>query len=357
MPNRLRSTIEKFRDWITLKILKEPTTQPIYWTLSSVYLFRAIYTCTELKIADLLYFKPMRIDQLSTKTKTDAKSLDRLMRALTSFDIFKLSQDGYYENTPLSLQLLNSNENPISNWVLFSGNSENWNAYANSTKCIKTGVSAFETTHKISFYDFMEKNRSYGEQFRSGMNAWSHWQSTQIINAYDFSRFRRIVDIGGGRGALLTKILTTYPNTHGELFDSQQAIELATASINTLKLNDRCSLQSGDFFSDLPTNGDAYILKHVLRDWSDAECLAILKRCRKAMAKNGRLILIEGVIDSAKNHSRLQKLIDLEQLFWLGGKMRTLTEWKTLLNRCDFSVSSITGTTIADVTIIEAYPS
>ena len=356
LPHILRPTVEKFRDWLTLNILKEPSVQPIYWTLSSVYLFRAIYTATELRIADLLYYKPMNIDQLASKTKTDSSSLERILRALCSFNIFKLGAGDKYENTSLSMQLLNSEENPISNWVLFSGNSENWMAYEKSTECIKSGKSAFEIAQQASFYDHMAQNDIYSAQFRAGMNAWSQWQSDQIISACNFEKYQMIVDIGGGCGALLAKILTSHPESCGLLFDTEQAIECAKTDFDALKLTERCRFQSGSFFAELPACGDVYILKHVLRDWDDAKCKEILKRCRDAITDNNRLILIEGVMGTGENSDRLQKMIDLEQLFWLGGRMRTQDEWTQLLSSCGFSVISVNGTSIADVTIIEATP-
>jgi hypothetical protein len=257
----------------------------------------------------------MSIDQLASKTKTDSASLERILRALSSFNIFKLGAENRYENTPLSMQLLNSDENPVSRWILFSGNSDNWTAYDKSTECIKSGKSAFEIAQQTSFYDHMAQNDIYSAQFRAGMNAWSRWQSDQIIGAYNFGKYRTIVDVGGGCGALLAKILTAHPESYGLLFDTEQAIECAKTDIDALKLTDRCLCQNGSFFDELPTCGDAYILKHVLRDWDDTKCKVILKRCRDAISGNGRLILIEGVMGVGENSDRLQKMIDLEQLF------------------------------------------
>jgi len=354
--HRLRRIIEKVRDWLTFNVLKEPASQPIYWTLSSVYLFRAIFTATELGIADLLSYKPMNIDQLALKTKTDHSSLERIMRALCSFNIFKLGSEDRFENTPLSMQLLNSEENPISNWILFSGSSENWSAYDQSTACLKSGKSAFQVAHKASFYEYMAQNDSYSEKFRAGMNAWSKWQSDQIVTAYDFGKYDMVVDIGGGRGALLANILTANVEMGGLLFDTEQAIVSAKEDFDSLGLTERCLFQSGSFFSELPNCGDAYILKHVLRDWNDDKCKEILQRCRDVITVNKRLILIEGVMGVSENSDRLLKLIDLEQLFWLGGNMRSRDEWTQLLSSCGFSVIGMKGTDIADVTIIEASP-
>jgi hypothetical protein len=356
IPRFFRPAIEKLRDWLTFSVLQEPAAQPIYWILSSVYLFRAVYTATELGIADLLLFKAMDIEQLARKTKTEKNSLERLMQALCAFNIFKLGDNNTYENTPFSLQLLNSDENPVRNWILFSGNSTNWRSYAESTTCVQSGQSAFQVEHKQFFYDYMERDKAFDGQFRAGMNAWSQWQSAEILDAYDFGQYDFIVDVGGGRGALLSKILLANPASHGILIDSDEAVEHARAAYAALGVGERCQFLSQSFFFELPGGGNAYILKHVLRDWEDAKCREILQRCRDAMSSNSRLILIEGVLDPGQKGDRIQRCIDLEQLFWLGGQMRTLGQWSQLLDGSGFSVADVVHTTIADVSIIEAKP-
>jgi len=127
----------------------------------------------------------------------------------------------------------------------------------------------------------------------------------EVVAAYDFSRFRRVVDVGGGRGTLLQAILHGNDHATGILFDLPRVIADAAG----LKLGPRIELISGDFFMEVPAGGDAYLMKWILHDWDDAECDRILASCRRAITPQGKLIVIESVVPppGVPHHSKLAR--------------------------------------------------
>lgn len=110
-----------------------------------------------------------------------------------------------------------------------------------------------------------------------------------IIGAYDFSRFSSIVDVGRGKGALLTAILKAHPKLRGVLFDRRETEKDAQCHLASTGLATRCEFMAGNFFDAVPAGYDAYVLAHVLHDWTDDQALAILSKCREAIPARGRL--------------------------------------------------------------------
>ena len=145
---------------------------------------------------------------------------------------------------------------------------------------------------------------------------------------------QRVVDVGGGYGALLAAILTAHPGVRGVLFDLPQAIEGARTHLSNAGLADRCELIAGDFFESLPNGADAYLLKAVLHDWDDQKSRAILLNCRRAIPLNGKLLLIEQIVPDRFEACSLHHAIawaDLTMLVEFGGRERTLREFRDLL--------------------------
>jgi hypothetical protein len=172
---------------------------------------------------------------------------------------------------------------------------------------------------------------------------------TEVLAAYDFSGFKRIVDVGGGRGTLLKAILQTNQAATGVLFDLPRVI----ADAARLGLGPRCELISGDFFPALPAGGDAYLMKWILRDWDDEACARILTSCRGAIVPEGKLLVIETVVPApgVPHHSKLD---DIEMMVLLGSQERTEEEYAALLARSGFRLARIEWTPTEFGNVIEA---
>jgi hypothetical protein len=173
-----------------------------------------------------------------------------------------------------------------------------------------------------------------------------------IIDAHDFSAYRKIVDIGGGNGTLLAHILEQNPQLSGVLFDAPSVIVGAAGAIDTQVNQGRAEKVAGDFFEAVPSGGDAYVLKYIIHDWDDERAIMILKNCRQAMAENGRVLLVEVVIP-AGNAPSSGKFLDLEMLLYFYSRERTEAEYRDLLQRAGLELIRITPTA-SQFSIIEA---
>jgi hypothetical protein len=160
--------------------------------------------------------------------------------------------------------------------------------------------------------------------------------SPQVAKSYDWSRFPVIVDIGGGVGSLLVDILDAFPSCRGILFDQPEVLQQAIA-------HERMELVGGDFFQAVPIGADAYILRWIIHDWSEAEAVALLSKVREAMKPGARLVLLEELIPEAPELVP-GKWIDLLMLAITGGRERTENEYSELLSAAGFELAEVVQT-------------
>ena len=175
-----------------------------------------------------------------------------------------------------------------------------------------------------------------------------------VASAYDFSEFGTIVDVGAATGNMLSAILSQYPKPRGILFDLAHVVADAPGLISTRGLTDRIKIENGNFFENVPSGGDVYLLSHIIHDWSEAQCLTILDNCRRAMRPDSRLLIIEMVLPTGDT-PHLGKILDIIMLAVPGGQERTEPEYRRLLDEAGFKLTRVVPTESA-VSVVEAFP-
>ena len=181
------------------------------------------------------------------------------------------------------------------------------------------------------------------------MASFSDQENADIAGAYDFSRFERIVDVGGGYGGFLVEALTSSPTSHGILFDADHV--LRDAVIASAGLADRCELVAGDFFKAVP-EGDCVVLKRILHDWNDQTSIDLLRVCRRALRPDGRVLVIDAVIPPG-NQPHPGKDIDVLMMISLPGRERTEAEFRDIFAAADLKLERVIHTP-AVLSIVEA---
>jgi hypothetical protein len=175
-----------------------------------------------------------------------------------------------------------------------------------------------------------------------------------MCDAYDFSGFGTLVDVGGGNGSLITTVLQRTPRLCGLLYDLPHVIERAKSNLAAAGVADRCTTAAGSFFESIPAGGDAYLMRHIIHDWDDERCRKILGNVRKVIPPAGKLLVVEGVVPPG-NGSSFTKLLDLTMLVIPGGKERTAEEYAALYSRAGFRLTRIVPTA-SEVSVIEGVP-
>ena len=294
---------------------------------------QALHVAATLGLSELLAGGPRDIGELAAATETHAGSLTRLMRALVAIGVYSQDAEGRYANTPLGEAL---SVGGFVDWVRMIGRPFYWNAWAGLEDSIRTGDNAFSSINGMSVWQWRAQHPDDQAAFDAAMTGITGPVVDAVAQAYDFGRHATVVDVGGGRGALLTAILRRHPSVHGVLFDQRQVVEGAAVPAD-------CERVAGDFFESVPENADAYLLKSVIHDWDDDESTAILRTCRRAASSSTVLLLVEQLLDAAPDPARTA-FSDLNMLVMPGGRERTTDEYAALLADAGWSLEQVIST-------------
>lgn len=292
-------------------------------------LSRAIHAIAQLGVANYMSAHPISVSQLACQTHTDVSLLHRIMQFLAAYGIFSYQAPDSYALTELSMPLRDDDPHSIKD-VLCMVDDTWWQAFSSLDQSLKKGTPAFNLQHGDNFFNFLSKNPQKQANFDRGMAKLSTYDDDSIANAYDFSQFKHLVDLGGGRGGLAKAIHKCFPKLTMTLFDTKSVI----SQLKQEEFPPQIYLQSGDFLATIPL-ADAYIFKGVLHDFNDEFMHSILINCYQQIPENAKLLIAEQVMpDDCQPHPN--KTMDIVMMVLLGGRQRTLTEWQKSIEPSGF---------------------
>jgi len=321
--------------------------------LPDIRVIQMIYVAAKLNIADRLSEGPATVEELANACNAHAPTLYRLLRALASLEIFKEVEPTKFGLTELAGLLRSDVPESMKNKALWLGEPWRWRSFGELLYSVQTGQPAFNHVFGQNMFDYLHAKPDANAIFNQSMAERSIDQGAAVADLYDFSYASKIIDIGGGSGALLAAILKRNPMSHGILFDRPAVLDDAVSLLSAEGVLDRSQLVGGSFFDEIPKGGDIYILKHILHDWDSDHALLILRNVRAAMDKQATLLIIEWVIPPG-NDRHHGKILDIEMLTLFGSQERTEIEYQKLLSMAGFGIKSIMPTS-ANIDIIEAY--
>jgi hypothetical protein len=313
-----------------------------------------LLTAVQLEIADRLAAGPKSSSALAGELELHAPSVQRFLRSLAGMGVLTEVQPKTFALTPLGEALKKNAPGSARASILmltgFAGS-----MWANLRLSLETGQ---PTTKKIlgkPLFDYLADRPELVSLFSETMVGFHGREPAAVAAAYDFNVFGTIVDVGGATGNLLVHVLKKHEEPRGVLFDRPHVLADAPAFLAAHGMTDRVALEAGSFFEAVPEGHDAYMLSHVIHDWNEDECVAILASCRRAIPPKGRLLIVEMVLpDDDTPH--LGKMLDIMMLVGPGGQERTGEEYRALLKKADFRMTRVVPTA-SDVSIVEAVPS
>ncbi len=324
--------------------------------VQGIMVSKSLQAVAELGIADLLAGSAKTAEELAQATSTHPAALFRLLRALAGLGIFRQNESGRFENTELSEPLRSDSPVSMRDYVIHFPHEGYIRAWMSLMSVLRTGEPSFEKVNGSSLWEYYQQHPDLSERFDRAMTALASVELKMILEAYDFSPFKTLIDVGGGQGLLLASILKAYPHMLGTLFELPAVAEGAMAYLASQGVADRCKVVAGDAFESVPAGFDAYILKNVLHDWSDDKCTALLERCREVIPPRSRLIIVDSVIVPG-NTPNLTNWFDMHMMVALGGRERTENEFRSLLKGAGFSLTMAKSLPAPLLGIVEAVPS
>jgi predicted O-methyltransferase YrrM len=300
-----------------------------------------ISVVAKLGIADLLKDGPKGVDELAQVTNTYAPSLYRLLRAVASVGIFAEDDQRRFALTALAEPLRSDVPGSLRAIAIFAGELWRWQAWGHLLQSVQTGKTASHHAYGMEWFDYLAHHPEAGAVFDAAMATSERHHA--VVAAYDFSKIATLVDVGGGKGILLAAILQANPQLHAVLCDTPQVTARAHEFLRETGVANRCEIVEGDFFTELPSGGDAYLLSLILHDWEDEQAIKLLESCHRTMNPQGKLLVIEQVVPCG-NEPSLSKLLDITMMVETGGHERTEAEFRSLFTSAGFELTKILRT-------------
>ena len=287
-------------------------------------------------VADAMARGISSADDLAREVGADADGLYRLLRGCATAGLFAETAPRQFALTPLGDCLRSDAENSVRDFLIAEAAPGHWLPWGQLYDAVKSGTSHSSEILGIPIWEYYARNPEEGATFARGMGNLSAIASRDIAPLYDASPFRRIIDVGGSQGVLLRAMLDRAPGARGVLYDLPEVVAGA-------KPHDRIEIVAGDFFQEVPSGGDLYLLKSILHDWPDDRCAVILGNIRRAAAPGAKLLVVETVLPSPPQPSPAA-FMDLNMLVMLGGRERPADEFNKLLQDAGFTIERVVPT-------------
>lgn len=287
----------------------------------------AIRAAVTLGVAEEVADSPLRIAQLATRVGADPRGVTKIIRLLAHEGLFTISPEGVVALTESGSLLT---EDFAHQWLHRSSAVARLDdGWPGMLSAVRAGGIGFEHATGRSYWSTIGGDDQLGA---------SYDLSTAEAAAHSVGHISRvlgitegvIVDVGGGTGALLTRLLQVSPSARGVLVDLPTTAERARRHFDSIGLSDRVRVVGQSFFEELPDGGDHYLLTEVLHDWPDAEATAILHRVATAAA--GAPVHVVERRPTAEDHDH-DLIADLQLYNVFGGGERTVDDFADLAHR------------------------
>lgn len=318
-----------------------PPSQMLWGLINSNVLARCVQVVAEYGVADAIGDGSRTTSEIAEATGMNEDALARMLRLLTAHGVFE-QESGSYKNSPVSELLRSVHPQSMRSFARMMNLPVFLDSFAGLTETARTGrpIKSF-----AEFMEYFAANPDQSSMFNAAMADKSRAVVPAVLDAYDFSPFNVIADIGGGRGHLLRGILEQTPNASGVLFDLPHVVAETEGS-------DRLQLNPGDFFADTLPTAEAYLLMEIIHDWNDEDSIRILSAVRRSAATGAKLLIVEAIVSEDPGPD-FSKVLDVIMLAVTGGRERTPAEYEALLSPSGFRLERIIPTQ-SQYSIIEA---
>ncbi len=314
---------------------------------------KTLFVAAQLGIADRLADGPRPVAELAAAAGADPRALHRILRALASYGVFAETEPGIFALGDLGELLRTDAPGSLRHWVLTNGGLL-YRALSHADHSAATGEPAFRRAYGADLFEYLAAHPEHSATFDAAMADFSRRSAAAVLQAYDLSAARRLVDVGGGNGAFAIAALRAHARLRATVFDQPHVVAAVLPHAREAGVAERCSVVAGDFFTEVPGGHDTYVLSWIVHDWDDESALRILSNCRSAIPDHGRLLLVEAIVPEGDS-PHFSKFGDIVMLVALGGQERTAGEYRRLLERAGFRLERIVATA-GPRSVLEALP-
>jgi SAM-dependent methyltransferase len=264
-----------------------------------------------------------------------------MLRLLASLGVLTEHDHRAFSSTVLGERLRADVPASMRSWAMLVESVGGIGAWEPIIETFRTGKPGLDIVHGVACFEFLAAHPDLAHGFQAAMSERTAALAPSVAAGCDFAPMQTVADIGGGKGTLLAAILRAHGHLRGILFDRPPVVADGAPVFCAAGVADRCKIVPGDFFQSVPDGADAYILANVLHDWDDANSVRILGACRRAMAEDGRVLIVERLIPNDRADAMPVLLSDLTMLVLTGGQERTNAEYGQLLAEAGLSLTKV----------------
>lgn len=315
-----------------------PDPSPVLDLIEAFRRSKTLFAAVALGVFDALAAGPKSAAELAAALKTNADALDRLLSACVGLKLLQFS-DGMYGNTAVATAYLCSESPQRLTGYLNYSNSVMWKLWEHLEDSIREGTNRWKQVYgwEGPIFSHFFRTEEAKREFLMGMHGFGLISSPHVVSAFDLSRFKLLVDLGGATGHLAVAACQRYPRLRAVVFDLPEAIPLAREIVGALSVADRVSFVAGDFFVDPLPAGDLFAVGRILHDWSEEKIHRLLARIFAALPTGGALLIAEKLLLEDHSGPRWAQMQDLNMLTCTEGKERTLVQYEALLKLAGFA--------------------
>ena len=298
-------------------------------------LSQALYVAAKLGVADVLAADALDVNAIAEVVGARSAELRRVLRALVAAGVFTELDDGRFALNDAAADL-QADAPARTRDVVMNFGEEMYRAFGELLHTVRTGETAFEAVYGQPLFDYYASHPEAEASGSARMTARSLPVPADLVASGLVDGVATITDVGGGTGTVIAALLGAHHDLRAVLYERPTVLPLARDYLSAHGVVDRCEVVAGDFFVSVPEGADLYLLKSVLHDWDDDRCLTILRNCRAAMETTARLAIVEFVLPERMTEDPgllPAALLDLIMLAYAGGRERTETEFRSLLEQ------------------------
>lgn len=308
-----------------------------------------VWALAGLGVADALDDTALSAEELAGRAGVNADALERALRLVAGFGVFREVSAHTFAHTELSRLLRSDHPQSMLGMTHLVGLTLKLLQLLPET--LRSGRPAAAMLAPGGIFEYLSTHPAEARIFDEAMTSKARIDTAAILAAYDFSNLSLIADVGGGRGHFIKAILARQPAARGILFDLPQVLGRG-AEVTS----ERLTVQSGDFFRDPLPAADAYLLMNVIHDWPDAQAASILAAVRRAAPSKARLLVLERLMPEqpeptdAVAHPAV--VADFLMLLYTGGRERTRSQYERLFDAAGFRLSRVISTAV-ELSVLE----
>ena len=326
----------------------------LYWIIHTNWIARCVYVAAELDLAEKLK-QPQTLETLAEECQVSPIALGKVLRLLAAFEVFQRQSDGRWALARHGYSLLDESATGMKYWALTMGN-ECWQSAMPFLESVRQNKSGFVLHYGQTLWEYYNTHQAAHDIYVRAQSDFTVWHAPRIVASFNFGKFKRIVDVGGGRACLSIEIAKQFPSVDVTVIDREDTAQIATGIIQQAGVSDRCRIIGGNFLEAVPAQADLYIIKHVLRDWPDVGAVQLLQSVRRAMHPRSQLMVIEGIAGVNGTEDQLMSLMDIQLFGDMGGGLRSHQAWTDLLRQGGFELKQVLPTEIPDGSLLMATP-